>query len=159
MLSTEDKEMMKGLYENHIIKNGHELEEDEIKRTLNQIRHLEKSIEEEEETMGTITLGDEIFPITDFEITYFERDVHPRYIYMSPKGNFYISKKINQKDVNFGTYDFEEDAKVIVEKLKDYGWNKDKLPRIWHETGISPTPKSMSRIKINRGRGLNQWLM
>lgn len=156
MLSTEDKEMMKGLYENHIIKNGHELSEDEIKRTLDQIRKLEK---EEEETIGTITMGDEIFPITDFEITYFEREVHPRYIYMSPKGNFYISKKINQKDVNFGTYDSEEHAEVIVEKLKGYGWNKDKLPRIWRETGISPTPKSMSRMKRKRGRGLNQWLM
>ena len=156
MLSTEDKEMMKGLYENHIIKNGHELSEDEIKRTLNQIRKLKK---EEEETIGTITMGDEIFPITDFEITYFEREVHPRYIYMSPKGNFYISKKINQKDVNFGTYDSEEDAKVIVEKLKDCGWDKNQLSGIWRETGIYPTQRSMSRMKRKRGRGLNPWLM
>ena len=156
MLSTEDKEMMKGLYENYIIKNGHELSEDEIKRTLDQIRKLEKA---EEESIGTIMIDNSIFDCTGLEINSFERDVHPRYIYMSPKGNFYISKKINQKDVNFGTYDFEEDAKVIVEKLKDYGWNKDKLPRIWYETGISPTPKSMSRMKRKRGRGLNPWLM
>lgn len=158
MLSTEDKEMMKGLYESHIVQNGHELTEGEIKRTLNQIRHLEKSIEEEEETMGTITIGDEIFPITDFEINVSQYN-HQGYVYRSQRGRYYISKKVNKKDVNFGTYDNKEDAYCIVEKLKDCGWDKNQLSGIWRETGIYPTQRSMSRIKRKMSRGLNQWLM
>lgn len=49
----------------------------------------------------------------------------PKYYYKTPNGKFRIMKKINGKEVNFGSYPTEEEAKNQVQKFIENGWNRD----------------------------------
>ena len=59
----------------------------------------------------------------------------PKYYYCS-KGRFIVHKKIDGKFVNFGTYADEETAKAVVDKMKEFDWDKDMLHRVYDELGM-----------------------
>lgn len=58
------------------------------------------------------------------------------YYYNSHDNRYFVVKTINKKKVWFGKYVREEDAINVVAKLKEYGWDKSKMPRILRELGI-----------------------
>lgn len=55
----------------------------------------------------------------------------PKYYSYDKKGkNFRVLKSINKKQMNFGAYDTEEEAKLIVEELKKVNWDIRQLHEV-----------------------------
>ncbi|MBQ2651924.1 MAG: hypothetical protein IJF83_00055 [Methanobrevibacter sp.] len=49
-----------------------------------------------------------------------------KYVYRDNKNNvFRISRRINGKQLNFGTYPTQEEANLAVELYEKHGWNKE----------------------------------
>lgn len=81
-----------------------------------------------------------------------ENKLEPRYnVYTSKRGSYTpatychqtacntysVQKWMGDKSVSFGTYKNKRTAKKVVEKLKECNWNKEELPRIKREMGIT----------------------
>lgn len=60
----------------------------------------------------------------------------PKYYHKNPYGTFTIHRRNGGDYRYFGTYPTEDIAKAVVDKLWEYGWNKDLLPRIHDELGL-----------------------
>ena len=48
-------------------------------------------------------------------------------------GTFMVNKWIDNKQIYFGTYKTERDAKYVVNRLRECGWDKSKLKNIKKE--------------------------
>ena len=59
----------------------------------------------------------------------------PKYHYFK-NGRFIVRKKIDGKFEYIGSYLDEETADKVVEKMKEYDWDKDMLPRVYDELGM-----------------------
>jgi hypothetical protein len=49
------------------------------------------------------------------------------YIYNKEDGTYTVQKNIKGKNIYFGRYETEDEAKMIVEELKKVNWNKNRL--------------------------------
>lgn len=58
------------------------------------------------------------------------------YYYNKQAKKYFVVKSINKKKIWFGAYKREEDAKSVVEKLKECDWDKSQMPKILEELGI-----------------------
>ena len=63
------------------------------------------------------------------------------YTYDKSRG-YRVSKIIKGKRITFGDYEDEEIAKKVVDRLYEYGWNQDNLPRIRDELGLEDPTKN-----------------
>ena len=59
----------------------------------------------------------------------------PKYHYFK-NGRFIVRKKIDGKFEYIGSYLDEETADKVVEKMKEYDWDKAMLPRVYDELGM-----------------------
>lgn len=57
----------------------------------------------------------------------------PKYYYLNHKGRWRVQKNINKRVISYGTYATEEEAKWVVEKLKECGWDKNQFWKIRYE--------------------------
>lgn len=53
----------------------------------------------------------------------------PRY-YSYYNGRYHVSKRINGGTVNFGSYSSEDEARLVVGKLNEIGWDKSQWLKI-----------------------------
>ena len=65
-----------------------------------------------------------------------DRLERPAYYHKNTYGTYTIHRNANGVYQYFGTYPTEDIAKCVVEKLREYGWDKDLLPRIHDELGL-----------------------
>lgn len=65
--------------------------------------------------------------------TGFRRNTHgvreSRHYYLR-NGRYYVKKSINGSTVEFGSYSSEDEARLVVEKLKEIGWDKSQWLKI-----------------------------
>ena len=59
----------------------------------------------------------------------------PRFYYRNPAG-FCVQKTTNHKTLCVGTFQDEETAKLVVDRMKDCGWDKTMIPGVFRELGI-----------------------
>ena len=60
----------------------------------------------------------------------------PKYYHKNPYGTFTIHRRDGGDYRYFGTYPTREIAAAVVEKLKEYDWDKSCLPSIRDELGL-----------------------
>lgn len=56
-----------------------------------------------------------------------------KHYYASSSGGYRVSKIINGRTIDFGTYESREDAKYIARRLEECKWDKSKLPKILND--------------------------
>jgi len=61
----------------------------------------------------------------------------PLYYHKNSYGTYTVHRNLDKKYQYYGTYSSEDIAKAVVDKLWEYGWNKDLLGRIREELGLT----------------------
>jgi hypothetical protein len=61
-------------------------------------------------------------------------------------GHYFISKRIDKKNVFFGTYKTKKEAEIVREELHNCNWDKEKLPAILEKTGIKRVKQTDRKI-------------
>ena len=78
--------------------------------------------------------GNIIEKVDDYKPPIVEK-FEPKYHFFR-NGRFIVRKKINGKFKYFGSYKDEETADKVVEKMREYGWDIDMLPKVYDELNM-----------------------
>ena len=59
-----------------------------------------------------------------------------RYYYPTRSGKYKVSKVIDGRTIDFGIYKDKREAKYVINRLKDCGWDKSKFPSILNDLQV-----------------------